>query len=357
MAAVLTFNLNIIFGANTRHRQLEESMKIEEKKQLAPFTTFKIGGPAQFFCSVSTEGELEDAVTFAKEKGLEIFVLGGGSNILMSDKGFKGLVIKMELKGVEFLGGRAIVKAGENWDEFAEKCVERGLYGVENLSYIPGTVGAAPVQNIGAYGSEVKDTIDTVRAFDTEKLVFHDFTNFDCKFEYRDSMFKKNPGKYIITSVSFILKKEGRVNISYKDLKDYFGDKKPSLAEVRNAVIEIRKRKLPDVKEVGTAGSFFKNPIIAHSHANQLEKQYPSLPIFPHNDEYVKVSLGWIIDKVCNFKGKGIGDVGTYKNQALVLVNNGKATEKDVKAFAKEIEKAVFEKTKIKIEPEVLYIG
>jgi UDP-N-acetylmuramate dehydrogenase len=332
------------------------NLLIEKNKNLKEFTTFRIGGPAQFFCSVTNESELVEAVQFAKTAGVDIFILGGGSNILVSDEGFKGLVIRMNIKGMEFSGERVEVKAGENWDEFVAECVKRELYGVENLSFIPGTVGAAPVQNIGAYGSEAKDTIDTVRVYDREKGEFIVFSNFDCKFEYRDSLFKKSNGRYIIVSVTFLLKKDGKINIEYRDLKDYFGDKNPTLSEVRNAVIEIRKRKLPDVKEYGTAGSFFKNPIIKRGVADDLKAKYPELPIYPVNEEFVKVSLGWIIDKICNFKGVAKGDVGTYKNQALVLVNNGNASAQDIKNFAKEIEEIVFEKTKIKIEPEVLFI-
>jgi UDP-N-acetylmuramate dehydrogenase len=331
-------------------------MKIDKNKSLKEFTTFRIGGPAQFFCAVTTESELEEAVAFAKAGGLEIFILGGGSNILMSDEGYKGLVIKMEIKGISFSGERVVVKAGENWDEFVQKCVEQGLYGVENLSYIPGTVGAAPVQNIGAYGSEIKDTVDIVRAFDVKEGVFKDFSNTDCHFTYRDSLFKKEIGRYIITSVTLVLKKEAHINIEYRDLKDYFGDKKPTLSEVRNAVIEIRKRKLPDVKDFGTAGSFFKNPIIKKEIADDLIAKHPGLPVYPYSHDSVKVSLGWILDKVCGFKGVGKGNVGTYKNQALVLINNGNASAKEIKEFAHEIEKEVFDKTKIKIEPEVLYI-
>jgi UDP-N-acetylmuramate dehydrogenase len=333
-------------------------MKIEKNKILAPYTTFRIGGPAQFFCSVKNENELVEAVAFAKDNNLEIFVLGGGSNILMSDEGFEGLVIKMEMMGVEFSPmGEVVVQAGENWDEFVKQCVERDLYGLETLSYIPGTCGAAPVQNIGAYGSEVKDTVELVRAYDVEENIFKNFTNKGCQFEYRNSLFKREVGRYIIVSTTFILKKEGKPNISYRDLAEYFKDKKePTLSEVREAVIEIRTRKLPDVKLVGTAGSFFKNPILAVGQAAELKKQHPDLPVYPVDDEYAKVSLGWIIDHVCNFKGVAKGDVGTYKNQALVLVNNGKATAEEVKAFAKEIENEVHKKTGILIEPEVQYV-
>lgn len=333
-------------------------MKIEKDKSLKEFTTFRIGGTAQFFCSVKNEDEVREAVMFAWNSKLAIFVLGGGSNVLISDAGFKGLVIKMEMKGIEIAGERVVVAAGENWDGFVRKCVESGLYGVENLSLIPGTVGAAPVQNIGAYGSEVKDTIESVRVYDRVENVFKDFTNKECQFEYRNSLFKREAGRYIIVSTTFILKKEAKVNIEYKDLKEFFAGKQtPTLVEVRNAVIEIRTRKLPDVKLVGTAGSFFKNPIVTHGQANELEKRYPDLPIYPVDDTYVKVSLGWILDHVCGYKGKTVGNVGAYKNQALVLVNNGDATAEEIKRFAQEIEKAVFEKTKIKIEPEVQFIS
>ncbi len=339
-------------------------MKIEKDVKLKDFTTFRIGGPAQFFCAVTTEAELQEAVKFAHENNLEIFVLGGGSNILISDEGFEGLVIKMEMKGATFTDDgdtfvHVEVKAGEEWDGFVAECVGRGLYGVETLSYIPGTVGGAVVQNAGAYGTEVKDIIETVRVFDITQGVFADFMNHHCEFEYRNSLFKRDQGRYIILSVTFRLEKKGTVNTKYREVSEYFSTKNissPTLEEVRNAVIEIRKRKLPDVHEIGTAGSFFKNPIIALGHAAELKQQFPDLPVYPVDDTYVKVSLAWIIDKACNFKGMGKGDVGTYKNQALVLVNNGNATAKEVKEFAHEIEKIVFEKTKIQIEPEVLYI-
>ncbi len=331
-------------------------------------TTFKIGGRAQFFCAVQSENDLEEAVKFAKENNLQFFVLGGGSNILISDKGFEGLVIKMEMKGIEFQENGAeekvIVKAGEDWDNFVEEVVKRGLYGLENLSLIPGTVGAAPVQNIGAYGSEVKDSIESVRVFDTEKMEFRDFRNFECKFEYRNSIFKIKNNLFIIVSVAFVLKQNGQVNIDYKDLQEFFllkNNFKPSLTEVREAVISIRTVKLPDVRKIGTAGSFFKNAIIGHSQAHDLKVRYSGLPIYPVNDsddnENVKVSLAWILDHVCGYRGASKGNVGTYKNQALVLVNNGNATAEEIKQFAHEIKRVVKEKTAIDIEEEVQYVG
>ncbi len=342
-----------------------QKMKIENNKNLKEFTTFRIGGQAQFFCYVRSESELLEALDFAKTKRVPFFVLGGGSNILVSDEGFQGLVINMEIKGVEYIPDengnvQVIAKAGEDWDSFVEECVKKDLYGIENLSYIPGTVGAAPVQNIGAYGSEAKDTIDSVRAFDTKKGEFLNISNLDCHFSYRDSLFKRESGRFIIISITFILKKEGKVNVGYKDVRDHFSKKDiiaPTLSQVRNAVIDIRRNKLPDVKLVGTAGSFFKNPLISHAEAHELKATYPDMPLFPIDDKIVKVPLGWIIDQVCKYRGISKGDVGTYRNQALVLVNNGNATAREVKEFAQNITEIVKEKTGIEIETEVQYVG
>lgn len=331
-------------------------MTIEKEKNLKEFTTFRIGGNAQFFCAVESEADLLEAITFAKSQDLPIFILGGGSNILISDAGFRGLVIKMEMKGIEFTEEKVTVKAGENWDEFVNRCVDADLYGLENLSLIPGTVGATPVQNIGAYGSEVKDTIESVRVFDIKENVFKDLLNKECDFGYRSSMFKKEVGRYVIVSVTFSLKKEGTVNIEYRDLKDYFNGQNPTLGEVRDAVVTIRTRKLPDVRLVGTVGSFFKNNIVTQAEADALVQKYPGLPIYPFMDSKVKISVAWLLDKVCGYKGVSKGDVGTYKNQALVLVNNGNATAEEIISFANEIKKTMLEKTGIMIEEEVQMI-
>ncbi|HEY4504036.1 MAG TPA: UDP-N-acetylmuramate dehydrogenase [Candidatus Paceibacterota bacterium] len=357
-------------------------MEIVENKSLKEFTTFRIGGLARFFCSVKNEKELLEALNFAKEKSVPFFILGGGSNILISDDGFSGLVIKMDIKGIDFtelvnddgeldekkeinkhVNVRVTAKAGEDWDTLVAITVEKGLHGLENLSFIPGTVGAAPVQNIGAYGSEVKDTIDSVRVFDTEEHRFIDLSNFDCHFQYRNSIFKKSKNRYIITSVVFILKKNGKVNIEYKDIKEYFASKNikdpsscPSISEVRQAIIDIRRKKLPDIKVVGTAGSFFKNPHITHAKAHELKEKYFEIPIYQVDDKYMKVSLAWIIDHICKYKGVTEGNVGTYKNQALVIVNNGNATSKEIISFADAIKKDVKEKIGVDIEEEVEYV-
>ncbi|MCX6719385.1 MAG: UDP-N-acetylmuramate dehydrogenase [Candidatus Taylorbacteria bacterium] len=336
-------------------------MKIQENISLAQYTTFKIGGLARYFCAVRSEDDLVEAVRFAKEKKIPIMVIGGGSNLLFSDAGFNGLIIRSEIKGMTFkdVGNDSVLieaNAGEDWDGLVEQVVKRGLYGVENLSSIPGTVGASPVQNIGAYGFDVSSAIESVRALDIETMDFVELKNGECLFSYRDSRFKRERSRFIITRVTYKFSKKGKVDASYKDLVEYFGKRKitdPTLKQVRQAVIEVRETKLPDWKSWGTAGSFFKNPIIDVGHFKRLKKEYPEIPGFPEADGRIKVPLGWIIDKVCNSKGLTIGNVSTYEKQALVVVARPGATATEVIEFANEIMRRVHEKTGIRIESEV----
>lgn len=359
-------NLDIIFGAFTRSPTfgaITTNMNIQENITLKEHTTFRIGGPARFFCTVKNEDELIEAVGFSKKKNIPFFVLGGGSNILVSDAGFPGIVIKMEMTGVKYEEDGDLVKvtsmAGENWDKLVEETVKRDLFGLENLSLIPGTVGAAPVQNIGAYGSEIKDTLESVYALDVEKDEYVTLKNEDCKFSYRYSMFKEFPRRYVIISVTMLLRKNGKLNYSYKDLQehlDFNKIKSPSLKQVREAVINIRQRKLPDVKEYGTAGSFFKNVIVSKTKAQELLAKFPEMIVHTVNEKKVKIPLAWILDHVCGFRGVKKGNVGTYKNQALVLINFGEATAEEVTALAQKMVDAVYEKTGIEIFPEVEFV-
>ncbi len=363
------------------------NMKIQQHIPLNTHTTFRIGGRANYFVEITTIQELKEAVDFAHKNNLTIFVLGGGSNVLISDKGFPGLVIKIELKGIEVKEEErknnkeekteVISAAGEVWDDFVKYTVEKGLFGLENLSLIPGSVGAAPVQNIGAYGSEVKETISWVEAFDTETQKIKTFSNQECEFKYRDSVFKKPEyKKYIITRVAFSLNTAGKLNTEYRDVKNYIVEhaipvSELSLQKVRDIVVDIRTKKLPDVKEVGTAGSFFKNPIIPKSHYEELQKQYPNIPGYPAEvtpsrferesrplgPEGVKVPAAWMLDNLCGFKGFRDGEVGVYKNQALVLVNFGSATFEQVNSLADKMIECVKEKTNIVLEKEVQIIS
>ncbi len=336
-------------------------MNIQENILIAPYTTFKIGGPARFFCAVATEDGLVEAVRYAKGEGLPFLVIGGGSNLLFSDSGYAGLIIKNEIMGRTFTDDGTLYSvvdafAGEDWENLVRETVEKDLFGIENLSAIPGKVGASPVQNIGAYGAEVSKVIVSVRVLDTSTMQFVELSQLDCKFSYRDSIFKHEKGHYIVTRVRFRLCKLGELNIEYGALQKYFVEKdmtKPSLKEVRDAVIEIRKSKLPDWTMWGTAGSYFKNPVIEAARFADLRSEYPELPGFVEHDGRVKVSLGYILDKICNAKGLSVGNVSVYEKQALVLVAKPGATATEVLNLANELMRLVKEKTGIVIEGEV----
>jgi UDP-N-acetylmuramate dehydrogenase len=334
-------------------------MKIEENILLKDFTTFRTGGLARYFARVKNIEELKTAVRFAKEKKLPFFVLGRGANVLISDDGFRGVVIKMEIGGIFFEGTKAIAGTGENWDSFVEKTVKHKFIGLENLSLIPSTVGASAVGNIGAYGTEVKDFIFSVEALNTETMRIKKFSNKECAFGYRESFFKTKEGKkYIVTNVVFEFKKN-ILKTDYKDVQEYFSNKKiknPKSKNLREAIIEIRKQKLPDVSNVGTAGSFFKNPVVSKQKAEALKKQYPETGIYPQSNGKAKLSAGFLLDKICGFKGFKKGHIGTWEKQALVVVNYGKGSTKEILEFADELKKCVKEKTGIDLEMEVQMI-
>ncbi|MSU56450.1 MAG: UDP-N-acetylmuramate dehydrogenase [Candidatus Taylorbacteria bacterium] len=337
-------------------------MKIQEHISLKELTTMKIGGTARYFCSASTREEVEEAVLFTHGKKVPVIVLGGGSNILIASGEINALVLKIEIKGIEWATHgtdmeQVVVGAGESWDGLVARTVEKGFWGIENLSGIPGTTGAAPIQNIGAYGTEVKDTILWVEVFDIAAGKLRQLTNAECRFSYRDSIFKKPEGKaLIVTRVAFALKRGGTPNLEYKDLKNHFAGKEtPPLTDIRNAVLEIRGRKFPDLSVVGTAGSFFKNPIIPKEKFDTLKQKFPDLPGFPMGND-VKIPLAWILDNVCNLKGATDGNVGMFKNQPIVLVNFGGATFEEVMLLAKKVADCVREKTGIDVECEVQQI-
>ena len=333
---------------------------IQEYISLKNYTTFKTGGAARYFISCTTKEQIILAVSFAKKMNLPFFVLGEGSNVLVHDKGFEGVIMHVITKGRRYKNNNEVVlatyAAGEILDEIVEELVKKGYWGLENLSHIPGTVGATPVQNVGAYGVEVSDVIHEVQVYDTrdneEKILF----NKECEFSYRDSLFKsKEKGRYIILSVTFRLTPLYRPVLQYKDLLPLNTNKNISQEEVRQAIISIRSKKFPDWKQVGTAGSYYKNPVISNHQANVLLKKYPSVPIYDvPNSDSKKISLGWVLDKICGLKGYREGDVGTYENQALVLVNYSLSnTTENILNFSDQIKKKVYTKTGICIEEEV----
>ena len=358
-------------------------MGIQENISLKELTTLKIGGKARFFCSVSNVEELARAIVFAADQAVPVTILGGGSNVLITEGTINRLFIKIEIYGIEWTDESesvlAIAGGGESWDKLVSEAVQRNLWGIENLSGIPGTVGAAPVQNIGAYGTEIQSAVEWVEVFDTQTGATDRLSNAKCKFSYRNSVFKELVGKkLIITRVALRLQKSGTANLEYKDLKEIFNsqfsifneeEKKEKIRnlpvrDIRKAVLEIRGRKFPDLKTTGTAGSFFKNPIISAGKFSELKKKYPNLPGFPLSDVTghrspvsVKVSLAWILDALCGMKGFQKGDVALFERQPIVLVNTGRASAEEVGAFAQEVSACVKEKTGIDIEWEVQRIS
>lgn len=290
----------------------------------------------------------------------KLLVLGGGSNVLLT-KDFDGMVICVRMLGIEKLhedDEHVWVKAmaGEVWHNFVLWCIQKGYGGVENLSLIPGCVGAAPMQNIGAYGVEIKDTFDSLEAMDIETAEFKTFTKAACKFGYRESVFKNEvKGKYIISSVTFRLTKQPVLNMSYGAIQQTLqkhGITDPSIKDVSNAVIEIRSSKLPDPKKLGNSGSFFKNPEIPSSQFDQLKQTYPEMVGYPAPNNQIKVAAGWLIEQ-CGWKGKVVGHTGSHKDQALVLVNYGGATGDEIWQLALAIQQSVKDKFGIDIIPEV----
>lgn len=333
---------------------------IKQNIPLAPYTTLGVGGRAEYFCEVTSEAELRDVLSWAAHHNKKVTVLGGGSNILVSDEGIKGLVLKLCFLGTTYEQQGAEITlvtagAGVSFDSLIKELVEKKLWGLENLSAIPGTVGAVPIQNVGAYGVEVAEVITKVHAYNSETNTIQDLDHRACAFGYRDSFFKSDEGKkYIILSVTFSVSSNANPKILYKDLAEYFKDEKNvDIAGVRDAVCKIRAQKFPDYTVMGTAGSFFKNPIISREEFERLRAMYPELPGFPNGEEMVKISLGWILDKVCNLKGYCVGDVGLYEKQALVLFCTKGISANEIFSFSEKIIEMVFEKTGIHVEREV----
>ncbi len=336
-------------------------VRIQHNISLKPFNTFGIDVSADYFAACKTTEDLKQALRFAKEQEKKILVLGGGSNILFRSD-FNGLVIKNEIKGIEVQkkDDSFIVEAGagENWHKLVMYCVEHSLCGIENLALIPGCCGAAPIQNIGAYGIEIKDVLKEVHFIDLNTLNTKILNNKACMFGYRDSIFKNAlKGQFIITKIVLTLHAQQKPNTSYgaihQVLKQNNTHENPNIVDVANAVIKIRTSKLPDPKILGNAGSFFKNPIISQQAFNRLKLKHPDIAGYPiENANSVKVAAGWLIEKA-GFKGYREGDVGSHKQQALVIVNHGNATGNDIYTYSEEIIKKVKAVFGIELEREV----
>lgn len=332
-------------------------MQIKQNHSLKPYNTFGIDVKCTTLITLEDEQEIFSLI----EQGVftdTFMVLGGGSNVLFTDD-FAGTIIQLKNKGIEVVeedNDEVVLKvaAGEVWGDFVGYCIQNQYYGIENLSAIPGWVGSSPVQNIGAYGVEVKDAIEKVEGVEVATGKLLSFNAETCQFDYRSSIFKTEwKNRIIITHVYFRLKKKEQYNLSYTALKEKLTDKILSLESIANAVRDIRDSKLPDVRTIGSAGSFFKNPVIDEKQFLELQVKYPQLIHYPAGEGKVKLAAGQLID-MCGWKGKREGDVGCFPQQALVIVNYGTATGKEVSLFAAKIQASVWQHFGIAIAPEVL---
>jgi UDP-N-acetylmuramate dehydrogenase len=332
---------------------------IQENISLKPFNTFGIEVKAKYFVDIQSEADLESFLKHPLVQEETLLILGGGSNVLFT-KDFTGLVIKISIPGINVVndGDEAIVTAGAGvgWNDFVQFCVQQQLAGVENLSLIPGTVGASPVQNIGAYGVELKDVFHSCTAYAVETGRSRVFQYEDCQFGYRDSIFKNElKGAYIITSVSFRLNRNAKINSQYGAIQAELANRnitRPTIAAIAEVVSDIRVSKLPDPATIGNAGSFFKNPIIPAAQLDDIIASYPDVIYYPVGKTHYKLAAGWLIES-CGFKGIISGQTGTWKNQALVLVNHGEATGEEVYSFSEKIIDAVCQKFGVSLEREV----
>ena len=346
--------------------------QIEENISLAEFTTLKIGGKARFFLSVKQEYEISEALRFAEQNKLKIFVLGGGSNVLIADEGFNGLVLQIALKGISIAraeDGNVFVtaNAGEEWDKLVEFCVGENLQGFECLSGIPGFVGGTPVQNVGAYGQEVSETIVAVKCYDRDTGNFVELKNADCQFAYRTSVFNSTEkNRYIVSAVTYKLKFGGEPKIVYRDLINYFGEKTPDLRETRNAVLKIRAEKSmvidSDDPNSQSAGSFFKNPIVAKEKFAEIEgrAKKSGIQIVPHfkvDEKTIKIPAAWLIEKSGFQKGFECGRAGLSTRHTLAIINRGDATAKDVVALKNIIQTKVKQNFNIELNTEPIFVG
>lgn len=336
------------------------ALEILENYDISKLNTFGVKAAARYFARISSIQDLVDLEAIKNLRQQSFLCLGEGSNILFTQN-YPGLALKIEIKGVEELketehSVQLKVVAGENWHQFVLNCVNRGWGGVENLSLIPGTVGAAPIQNIGAYGVEVKDVIEAVEFYDVKTKQIKLFMNDQCEFSYRDSIFKKQGrGQWIITAVYFNLSKNPQIKMSYGAIQAELQKRnisQPTIKDLSDLVIAIRRSKLPDPKVIGNAGSFFKNPIIKEEQFFRLKSSYPDIVAYPEALGFVKLAAGWLVDQ-CGLKGYRHGACGVHAHQALVLVNHGGATGKELLHLAEFVQSKVLEKFQVSLETEV----
>ena len=347
-------------------------MTIQENIPLAPLTTLQVGGAAHFFAEATTEDEVREATHFAASRNLPLFVLGGGSNLVVADSGWTGLVLRIAIGGIErgqtAGGGLFDVGAGVGWDDFVTQAVRENCAGVECLSGIPGSVGGTPVQNVGAYGQEISETIECVRVFDRKMDGIVEFSNDACGFRYRTSIFNTNErDRYVILRVHYRLAMSGTPSLKYGDLKQHFAGSKapPTLAEVREAVLQIRRHKgmliVPGEDDCRSAGSFFKNPVLGEREFSDLCQRATArglvIPSYPALDAQRKVSAAWLVEHSGFSKGFVRGAAGISRKHALALINRGGAKASDIICLKDKVQHGVQETWGISLEPEPVFVG
>lgn len=335
-------------------------MELILRPLLAEYTTFRIGGEATALAACASVGDIREALAYARTNQLPTLPLGGGSNILADDDAMRALFVRPRFLGIETEGSSIIAGAGVPWDEVVHAAVRAGLYGLENLSYIPGEVGGACVQNIGAYGAALSDTLLWVEVYDRKDDSVRTLQSSECRFGYRDSIFKQDPGRFIVMRVAFALAKGGTPNLTYKDLAARFAGSTPSLGEVREAVRTIRADKFPDLTQEGTAGSFFKNPTLKRHAAEALRSRYPGLPVFELPESpLMKVPLAWFLDRrngVFDFSDLQVGGARLFEKQPLVIAARPGTFARDVRALAQTVSRHVRETLGFSVEPEVCIV-
>jgi UDP-N-acetylmuramate dehydrogenase len=345
-------------------------MQIRENVPLAPMTTLGVGGPARYFGQAHCLDDVREAVAYAGKKTLPLFVLGGGSNLVISDSGWPGLVVRIGITGIERRSGSSIfeVGAGEEWDKFVACAVSQNCAGIECLSGIPGSTGGTPVQNVGAYGQEVAETIESVQVLDTRDNEIRELCNEACSFAYRTSIFNTSErGRFIVLRVDFSLSADGQPRINYADLKRYFAgrDEPPTLAATREAVRQIRASKgmliTPGDEDCSSAGSFFKNPVLPDAEYESLRQRAQErglqIPSYPALNAYRKISAAWLVENSGFHKGYRRGPVGISRKHALAIVNRGGAKAADIIALKEEIQQGVGETWGIQLHPEPVFVG
>jgi UDP-N-acetylmuramate dehydrogenase len=347
-------------------------VQILENVPLAPYTTLKIGGPARYFTEARTNGDILDALSYAREHSLEVFVLGGGSNLLVCDAGWPGLVVKIGVAGISSAthNGKQVLTAGagEDWDKLVAHSVTQNCSGIECMSGIPGTVGGTPVQNVGAYGQEVADTITSVRVIDTDSGETRDMSAAECGFAYRTSIFNTSQkGRYIVTRVSYALTAGGPPRVEYADLKRYFAARSspPTLSDMREAVRSIRASKAmlitSDDEDSRSAGSFFKNPIVPIEEYDRITALPPRKdqkpPSYPAPKGHVKMSAAWLVEQAGFHKGYTEGRVGISRKHTLAIVNRGGATANEVVQFKNKVQEGVLRAFGVQLHPEPVFVG